>query len=258
MNAAALRVVVTRPAAQAADWVAELQARRIAAVALPLITIEPMADTAPVAAAWRALPRLAVFVSANAVQHFFAQRPAGMPWPDATLAASPGPGTTHALREAGVPAHRIVEPAADAAQFDSEALWAQLQHQRVEWRGADVLIVRGEDGGREWLAETLRDQGARVVPLAAYRRRAPRLDDAGRAILAAARADPRGHLWLFSSSEAIDHLEALAPADAWMQAHAIATHPRIAARARRAGFARVSESRPALSAVIACIQSIRP
>jgi uroporphyrinogen-III synthase len=253
-----VRVIVTRPAAQAADWVADLEANGIQAAALPLIDILPADDPAESIEAWQTLAqhRLVAFVSPNAASCFFAHRPAGMGWPDATLAGSPGPGSTHVLRTLGVPAACIVAPAADAAQFDSESLWAELQAQA--WGGAEVLVVRG-DGGRDWLGDRLREAGARVSHLAAYRRAAPRLGTTTRGILAAALASPASHLWLFSSSQAIDHLAALAPPDAaWVESHAIATHPRIVARARQLGIVDTVEARPALADVIACIQSFGP
>lgn len=253
-----MRVIVTRPAPQASAWVTALRTHGLDAVALPLIGIEALADAAPLAAAWQALPRyrLAMFVSANAAEHFFAQRPGGMPWPAWVQAASPGPGTTRALTAAGVPVAAIVEPARDAAQFDSEALWQRLQAQ--DWQGADVLIVRG-DGGRDWLVDRFAEAGARVTPLAAYRRTAPPWRAPELALLQAALREPADHLWLFSSSEAIAHLAArVDPAQDWREARALATHPRIAARARQLGIGRVIEARPAMDEVIACIQSIRP
>lgn len=165
-----MRVLVTRPAAQASEWVQQLRAAGLQAEALPLIDIAPAADAASVGAAWRALPTvdLVVFVSPNAAAHFFAARPAPVHWPAELLAASPGPGTTRVLRDLGVAC--IVEPAADAPQFDSEALWQQLGAR--DWRGKLVLVARGE-GGRDWLADKLRQHGARVSFVAAYRRAAP-------------------------------------------------------------------------------------
>ena len=253
-----LRVIVTRPAAQAADWVRRLGAEHLDAFALPLIGVAPASDVAAVDAAWATLAtrRLVVFVSPNAVEHFFALRPAGMGWPAGVLAGSPGPGTTRALLGLGVPAAQTVAPAADAMQFDSEALWQQLATQ--DWQGAPVLIVRG-DGGRDWLAETLCSRGARVSHVAAYRREAPVFDAAQQALLAAALREPASHLWYFSSSEAIDHLQRLAASfgpPRWAEARALATHPRIAQRARQLGIARVTECRPPLEAVVACIQSM--
>jgi len=253
-----MRVLVTRPAPQAAAWVARLRDEGIDAVALPLICIGPAADSEAVDQAWASLAtqRLVVFVSPNAAEQFMAARPPGAVWPERAQAGSIGPGTTQALRRLGVPVERIVEPVAESAQFDSEALWRQLN--RDDWHGAPVLIVRG-DGGREWLADTLREQGARVALLAAYRRNAPEPDAAGRALLQAALGAPRSHLWFFSSSEAIANLAALAgDAADWSRARALATHPRIAARAQQLGLADVTLTRPTLAAVSACIQSMPP
>ena len=253
-----MRIVVTRPAAQADDWVRDLQAQGLDAAALPLIGIAPAHDAGALDAEWQAIAqrRLVVFVSPNAVQHFFVRRPAGVSWPAPTWAASPGPGTTRALLALGVPAARIIEPAADAPQFDSESLWLQLA--RHDWHDASVLVVRG-DGGRDWLADTLREHGAQVAHVAAYRRALPELDAHARALLASALDAPARHVWLFSSSEAVANLAALAPAQTdWQAGRAIGTHPRIVAKARQQGFGDVAAARPSLAAVVACIQSFRP
>ena len=260
MNAAAVpvprRVVVTRPAAQAADWVRRLRAAGIDAVALPLIEIAPASDIAAVAAEWAGLAsrRLVFFVSPNAVLHFFAARPSGSSWPAGVVAAAPGPGSAAVLRQVGVPASQIVEPAADSSSFDSEAVWLRLRER--DWRDASALIVRG-DGGREWLADRLSEAGAEVDAVGAYRRVAPTFSGTDRELLDALVAGGDS-LWLFSSSEAIGHLEAAVGAGRWSQALAIASHPRIAARARAAGFGRVDEPAPGFAALVACIQSTRP
>ena len=256
-----MRVIVTRPAAQAEEWVAQLRAHRVDAVALPLIDIVAVADRSPIDVAWAGLgdQALVVFVSPNAAEQFFAARSPTSTWPPHTLAGSPGPGTTRTLLALGVPAGLIVEPAADSAQFDSQALWLALEGRRA-WRGAPVLIVRG-DGGREWLAEALRGVGANVTTLSAYRRAAPVLGEREQALMQRAFAAPAAWLWFFSSSEAIDHLEALAgprPPPAWATLVALATHPRIAERARALGSAHVRLARPALADVIACLQSTAP
>jgi uroporphyrinogen-III synthase len=248
-----MRVLVTRPAAQASEWVQVLRGHGLAAEALPLIDIAPAPDTAELHAAWASLvsTALVVFVSPNAVSCFFAGRPTAAAWPEALMAASPGPGTTRVLRDLGV-AH-IVEPAADAPQFDSETLWQQLG--RHDWHGREVLVVRGASG-RDWLAERLREQGATLRFVAAYTRRAPVLSAPQQALLGMAIAHPAQHLWLFSSSEAVTHLQSLAPQADWSQALALATHPRIADTARSLGMGRVLEARPSAEAVVACIQSL--
>lgn len=247
------RIIVTRPRPQCAEWLARLAAQGVTAVALPLIDILPAREPAAVAAAWAALPSvdLAVFVSPNAVEHFFAQGH-GAHWPAGTLAACVGPGSAQALVEQGVPPPQIVQPAADAASLDSEHLWEQLEPRR-DWTGARVLLLRG-DGGREWLAERLCAAGARVEAVTTYHRRPPVLDAAGEAVLAQARALPADHVWLFSSAEAVGHLEALtAPLQGQ---RAIATHPRIADAARRAGFAPVVLARPAPAAVAQALKAL--
>ena len=63
------RVVVTRPAAEARQWVERLRAAGMDAVALPLIEIASAADPQPVLAAWQRLGdyAAAMFVSSNAV-----------------------------------------------------------------------------------------------------------------------------------------------------------------------------------------------
>ncbi|MDH3210557.1 MAG: uroporphyrinogen-III synthase [Burkholderiaceae bacterium] len=251
-----MRVLVTRPAVQAADWVHQLCAAGIDALALPLISLTPPADASAVQAAWFGLARqrLLVFVSPSAAEYFFALRPQDVQWPSALQVASPGPGTSQALQRLGVPPSRIVEPAADSEQFDTQALWVQLARQ--DWQDANVLIVRG-NGGREWLTDKLREQGASVNLVTAYCRTAPNLNEAQRALLRDALDLPEQHLWFFSSSEAIDNLAVLTGAAAdWSHARALVTHPRIAARAHDLGLGQVFDARPTLSAVQACIQSI--
>lgn len=251
-----MRIIVTRPAAQAVSWVADLCRAGMDAVALPLIRIVPPADAEPVQQAWQALPRhsLVFFVSANAVLHFFAQRPPGAVWPTDTRAAAPGPGTAAVLRAQGLPPHAVVAPADDAPAFDSEAVWDLLRHE--PWAGRSVLVVRGEDG-RDWLSTQLQAAGATLQAVAAYARVAPVETPAVRALLAAARADPGGHLWLFSSSEAVRHLQTLWLGGVPAGARALATHARIVAAARDAGFAEVTETLPLPGAVMAAVWALQ-
>jgi uroporphyrinogen-III synthase len=268
-----LRVIVTRPSEQAQAWLSPLRASGLQAQALPLIEIAPAPDEAAVRQARADVPgcSLVMFVSAHAVQHFFcdafcdafSNAPASphtaaavpaLRWPGATLAGSTGAGTSAALRAAGVPPGCIVEPPA-TARADSEGLWQALQAR--DWRGAQVLIVRGEQG-RDWLAETLSAAGAHVRFVAAYARRPPALTADARALLAGALAQPRGHAWVFSSSEAVQHLTALAPGTSWAASQAVATHPRIAQAVREAGFGRVEEAQGAqLAAVIAALARLQ-
>lgn len=242
-----MRVIVTRPVAEAAEWVEALRAHGFDALALPLIDIGPPPDAQQAQAAWTRLAgyRAAMFVSANAVRTFV---PPGGRWPDGPRAWATGPGTQRALLAAGVPHERIDAPAADAGQFDSEALWPLVQGQ---CRGGDrVLLVRGGTG-RDWLEQQLAQSGVAVEKVASYSRTAPTWDDGERATANEAVRDT----WLFSSSQAVANLLQLLPLQHWRAARAIATHPRIAQAARAAGFGVVRESRPALADVVAALES---
>ena len=192
-------------------------------------------------------PSVVMFVSPSAVDRFFALKPAGLAWPVGVIAAGTGPGTGRALLAAKVPAAAVLTPPDDEDRFDSEALWVVLRS-RVQWAGSAALIVRGE-GGRDWLADTLRQQGASVHFVEAYRRTVPVLDARAQAALQQALAQPAACCWLFSSSEAVGHLPALAPGVDWSPAVALATHPRIAAAASRLGFGRVVQLPPSPEAV---------
>lgn len=258
-----IRVIVTRPAREAARWVKDLQAFGFEALALPLIDIVAPLDFTSLEAARSAISGYAavMFVSPNAVDGFLPE--AGRA--DRTHAAvasgirawSPGPGTTRALKLSGWPSDLIDEPGPDAPQFDSEALWAQVQSQVQP--GSRVLIVRGADAqgrpaGRDWLAKQLRAAGVLVEEVAAYRRACPVFDTASRVLAVAAASD--ASVWLFSSSEAISNLLELLPAQDWSAARAVATHERIAQAALSAGFGRVGQCRPTVESVAASIESV--
>jgi uroporphyrinogen-III synthase len=157
-----------------------------------------------------------------------------------------------------VPDARIDAPAPDAAQFDSETLWASVQGQVRA--GDRLLLVRGGDSegrgqGRDWLVQQLVAAGVRVDTVVAYTRQAPHWSDSQRAGAAQAASD--GSLWLFSSSEAAHHLALLLPGQDWSRARAIATHPRIAAAVQALGFGEVRAARPAFEDVLASIESPR-
>ena len=252
-----MRVFVTRPESEARRWVHELRQRGIDALSFPLIAIVAAPRSEPLRTAWQALNgyRAVMFVSGNAVRHFFGQRPAGTGWPPGTRAWATGAGTCEALLESGIAASLVDSPPPQAAQFDSETLWQQVAGQVRP--GDAVLIVRGGDAsgqaaGRDWLADQLGAAGAQVETVVAYLRAMPELDASQ---LALARGGATDGAWLLSSSQAIAHLQALLPAQDWHAARAVATHPRIAQAARRAGFGVVCESRPSVDAVVAALES---
>ena len=281
------RVIVTRPERECRHWVEQLQRSGFAAEALPLIEIGHAADPLDVQAlqhAWDTLDAYAacLFVSGNAVSYFFRQnqspaqvkraqtaiknvaREAGAGLPPHLRLLAPGPGTAAALLAAGAPASQIDGPAPDAAQFDSQALWATVGAR--DWNGRRVLIVRGQTisglrdepanaaaPGRDWIARQWTAAGATVDFLRVYVRRAPQLSNAMQQHAQAASRD--GSVWLLSSSEAVDNLVAMGGIDL-SRARAVATHPRIAEAARAAGWGGVLESRPQLEDITAALKKI--
>lgn len=269
------RVIVTRPAREAAAWVQSLSQAGLQAVALPLIDILWVDDPSPMQQAWQQLQDYAavMFVSANAVAGFFESKPDASRWVHAQAAveskATPrawatGPGTVQALRQAGVPPESVDAPPPETVQFDSEALWQQVGAQVRA--GQRVLIVRGRDGqavrdvqgvgvGRDWLASRLHQAGVAVDFVVAYQRGLPRWRLAQTQLAVDAARD--GSVWLFSSSEAVANLRTLLPKQDWSTARAVATHARIAEVVKSAGFAVVCESRPTVSDIVGSIESIR-
>ena len=277
------RILVTRPQHDAQPWVDALRAHGLDAVALPLMAIGPCASpqsqqalqAARRAASTPGYYRAVMFVSGNAVQYFFTLNQAEASeshWHIAinTRAWTPGPGTARALLALGMDPAQIDGPPAHAAQFESETLWQQV-HEQIQ-SGDRVLIVRGDSGaspsttsdtnseshtkgaGRDWLAAQLRDAGAEVEFLAVYERQLPQWSPQQSQLAREAATD--GSLWLFSSSEAVANLQQLLPAQSWQQGRALATHDRIASKAREAGFGLVLQSRPALQDVLASIESM--
>jgi uroporphyrinogen-III synthase len=123
------------------------------AQALPLIGIGPAPDRHALDNAWQRLAQppgysACMFVSANAVDYFFAAQPPG--WdvfsatsPHAVRAYVTGPGSRAALLRHKVALQRIDSPHAQAGVFDSEALLAQVAPQLQP--GCRVLLVRGTD-----------------------------------------------------------------------------------------------------------------
>ncbi len=149
------------------------------------------------------------------------------------------------------------------ARFDSEALFAALSTRlgTAALSGRPVLIVRG-DGGREWLAERLREAGAQVEPVCAYRRIVPApAADAWARVRTLLRGAP--HAWLLTSSEGVRNLMSLAdatlePAEraALLRAPLVVPHPRIAETARAAGFDTITASGPGDARILAALRAL--
>lgn len=228
-------VVVTRPRGQADGLAGAIAAAGGTALLFPLLEISPADDPRPLAEAVDRLAdtAVAVFVSPNAVDHALPAMLARGAWPAGLLPAAVGQGTVRALAERG-----ITGCVAPTERQDSEGLLACPELAASRIAGRRVVIFRG-DGGRELLAETLRERGATVDCVTCYRRAGP--PGAIDLLLAAWRAGRLDALTV-SSSEGLRHLAGLLDAEGrrYLQATPLfVPHPRIAEQARELGLERI-------------------
>ena len=166
-------VLVTRPRGQGAGLVEALERAGARVVELPTQEIVPLTGPELDERARAVLPAAdwLFFVSPNAVRHALGLvRRLGLDRPGRARVASVGRGTSAALEAAGLAVD--LEPLAGAG---SEPLLARPELQRLA--GQRAVILRGQ-GGREWLAETLRQRGAAVEQLEVYGRTAAAVDPA--------------------------------------------------------------------------------
>ena len=175
MNAGRLQglgVVITRPRPAADTLAAALEREGARAFVFPALAIEP-APASP--RSEEALGRLhecslAIFISANAVEHGLAAARRRGPWPQGARVAAVGEATAQALRNSG-----FAEVISPRERHDSEGLLALAELRSV--KGENIVVFRGE-GGREHLREVLEARGARVDYVECYRRARPRTDPA--------------------------------------------------------------------------------
>ena len=244
-----LRIVVTRPAGQAAQFAALLQAQGAVPVLFPTIDIAPLVDCTELDAALAALDGvdLAVFVSANAVSHVFERlAKLGITWPGQVQVAATGPATAAQLSARGI--EQVIYP---PARFDSEGLIAELD--RLGMAPQRVLIVRGE-GGREWLLDHLAKRGATVRAVASYRRVRGSADAAPLLRLAAGK---QLAAITVTSSEGGENLMAILGSEAAAAINGVpmfVPHPRIAARMRALDCTRVVETAGGDAGLLAGLQ----
>jgi len=160
-----ISVLVTRPREQSDELIALIEAAGGRAISLPLLAIEASVDAeSKQRCQFISGYDWVIFISQNAVRHALSLLPTNN-WTDSTSIAAVGRSTTNALRQAGfsVGAH-------PAGNMDSEGLLRVLGDESLS--GKKVLIIRGI-GGREKLAEGLRERKALVDYAEVYRRVCP-------------------------------------------------------------------------------------
>jgi uroporphyrinogen-III synthase len=246
-----LGVVLTRPRAAADAMSGALEAQGARVFVFPALAIEPIEPNAALDGLLSRIAAfdMAVFVSANAVEHGLAMARRAAPWPAQLAVAAIGEATAEALRNSGI-VHVISPP----ERHDSEGLLALARLQAV--RGQNIIVFRGE-GGRERIKETLEERGARVEYAECYRRMRPQSD--ARSLLA---AWGRGEVHAVSalSAETLRNFVSMvgAGADEAMAATTLVVpHPAIAADPDARRFARVVVAGHGAAGLIEALSRIR-
>ena len=239
------RILVTRPAAQAGKLAEMIEEKGGEPVLFPLIEIGATDDTSHLQ---RAITRLddyslAVFISPNAVDFSVPLILATRSWPARLQAAAIGPSTVAQLAASGI--EHVIVP---TERFDSEALLEQPEFQAERVAGKKVLILRG-NGGREQLADTLRERGASVDAVTCYHRAAPTDGTFLRSLLHKESLDAL----TISSSEGLRNLLALLDTGngkSLPTTPVFVPHQRIAEMAAALGLQTVVLTRPADAGII--------
>ena len=244
-------IAVTRPAGQADRLCNEIEARGGTPVRFPVLAIRAVDRPAELQGIAGRLNQfdLAFFVSPNAVLHAMPALLERGPLPPGLVVATVGKGSERVLAEFGQ--EDVIAP---QSGFDSESVLALPAFQPAAVNGKRVVIFRG-DGGRDLLAEALRERGARVDYVTCYRRYRPDLDP--ELLLGPARKGQLDGISL-TSSEGVGNLVAMVGEDGMQILKTVvifASHPRIAAYARAAGFERIVETDPGDAGLIEALES---
>lgn len=231
-------LVVMRPQEQADSLCQRIAAAGGTALRFPVIAVGPASDPAQLEAIVPRLDdfQLAFFVSPNAVEYALRTILARRAWPAGLRVATVGKGSERVLRS-----HGLNDVIAPQHGFDSEAVIALPEFAAAAVAGRKVVIFRG-DGGRELIAETLRERGASVEYVTCYQRYCPALEPA---LLLGPVARGTVDGLLLTSSEGVRNLRRILGDEGFAALRAVtvfATHPRIVAQARAAGFAAVIET----------------
>jgi len=242
-------IVVTRPAAQAGPLADATRAAGGVPLLFPLLEISAADDPQPLQQAVGHLAdyTFAIFISPNAVDHAVPAILAAGGWPASLSPAAVGPGTVKALLAHGVGACLV-----PSERFDSEALLDLPELAAEQVAGRRIAIFRG-DGGRELLAETLRERGATVDCVTCYRRSGPA---SGVAPLLTAWRAGRLDALTVSSSEGLRHLIDLLDAegrDFLRRTPLFVPHARIAESAKAAGMFNIILTEAADAGIIAAL-----
>ena len=200
-------IAITRPVDQAKKLKLLIEQAGGTPILFPLIEITPLNDYSQFERVISEIANYdwAIFISSNAVQN-------GMPrlvkngLPACLQFAAIGPVTASELQSFGV--REVLTP---QGRFDSESLLTLPEMTDVA--GKKIMLVRGI-GGRDVLAEKLRERGALVTFAECYQRTNPQTNCD---LLANLYAEKKLHGIIVTSSEAMRHLLDLAGDADWLR-----------------------------------------
>ncbi len=233
-----LSVLVTRPSGRADALVAALVEAGFKVRHVPLLSVAPLDPVADADIHQRGKSlaldldhyQRVIAISVNAVHfgvewlaQYWPQWPQGLRW------YGIGAATMEALRQYDIDA---IEPGGNQ---NTEALLALPAF--ADLRGERVLILRGV-GGRETLAQALRERGADVDYAECYRRLPPQLSERE----AVALWQPPADAVCLNSAETLQHFWQLLPAQAqalYRDRAIVVPSERVAAQARELGLRRI-------------------
>ena len=242
-------IAITRPLDQAKNLSTSIEQQGGKPISFPLIAISRLSDYTEFAQKINQLEKIEwlIFISSNAVDNAmpriikqYQQLPANLKF------AAIGPQTAKQLASYGIQ-HVLIPD----VRFDSEALLALPQMHAVQ--DQRIIIFRGI-GGRELLAETLIERGAKVAFAECYQRINPQNN-----------CLPLHKLWLnqqchaivVTSSEAMRHLLNMTNhgRDDWLRNIKICVnHARIVEEARMVGLEVNIASEPGDVAMLKCLE----
>lgn len=232
MNQTALNgrnIVITRPLGQANKLTSLIEEAGAKAHLFPLLEITPLTDYQDFDEKIKQLNQVdwAIFISSNAVQNSLPRilKQLGHVPPNLKFAAI-GPKTAADLAEFGI--KNTLTP---QDRFDSEALLALPEMQAI--KNQKILIFRGI-GGREVLADTLKQRRAFVEFAESYQRVNPQKNLISLELLA---SQNRLDAIVVTSSEAMRYLLEMANDAEWLKKVKLCVnHARIAGQAKTAGL----------------------
>lgn len=241
---ATIKVLVTRPAHQAQGFCRLIESEGGEAIRFPVMDIVPAPDEQTVKQQLAQLEHydIAIFISANAVRHTVSHCPNGLP--SSIKIAAVGNKTAASLRAQGVPVDIVPKHGFNTEALLESPLLHVIQNKRI-------AIIRGV-GGRETLAKTLSQRGAKVDYIEVYQRVLPnqRLSD----VMGHQNCD----IIAVTSQQGLRNLITLADDKDWLFNTALACNSqRTATLARELGFHQdiVTSFEPGDEAMIASIVS---